>query len=410
MISLSKFPKAFLTCSVAIILAGCNTTTDISYEPETQLSDGKVVEVTQIKKPNKISPRLEAKLAQRKTINQTGAWSGMFESEAIFEKRKSNYGFVWNWYKPTGSLNSFKLTHLEWHYHEKKWEWLGKPYPPQFLRTSVPYSYSAFEEHTQRYWNDLTSQELPKAILNNWAVQTDGASSDGVFFDFWHNKHPIHFNETVVRNARKDIAKEFRNQFGDQFIIAGNVNWEKDVDTISYLNGVFLELFKDDGYRVYNSSELRKIENLLEYYEKNLQHPKLIALEGWRATASLNDKDRNTPENRKMAKLLTAMSVVLPTNGYILYADNNQDTPNYDHAHLNYDFYSFDIGKPTGPRVKVSNGVSYKQHQEGFIAYNITSRAKSFEINGSNRTVSIEPKSGLFCKETGDAFDCLTVD
>ena len=27
-----------------------------------------------------------------------------------------------------------------------------------------------------------------------------------------------------------------------------------------------------------------------------------------------------------MAKLLTAMSVVVPTNGYILYGDNNTDT------------------------------------------------------------------------------------
>ncbi|MBT5429741.1 MAG: hypothetical protein HOK89_07455, partial [Rhodospirillaceae bacterium] len=69
MLIFSRLSQAFLTCFVAIILAGCNTTTDTSYEPETQLSDRKVVEVTQVKKPNKISPRLEAKLAQRKTIN-----------------------------------------------------------------------------------------------------------------------------------------------------------------------------------------------------------------------------------------------------------------------------------------------------------------------------------------------------
>ena len=50
MISLWRFFKAFLTCFVAIILAGCNTTTDTSYEPETQLSDRKVVEtVTQLR-------------------------------------------------------------------------------------------------------------------------------------------------------------------------------------------------------------------------------------------------------------------------------------------------------------------------------------------------------------------------
>ena len=33
-----------------------------------------------------------------------------------------------------------------------------------------------------------------------------------------------------------------------------------------------------------------------------------------------------------MAKLLTAMSVVIPTNGYILYGDNNNDTPDGDYA------------------------------------------------------------------------------
>ena len=90
------------------------------------------------------------------------------------------------------------------------------------------------------------------------------------------------------------------------------------------------------------------MENLIVYYEKNLQFPKLIALEGWRKTTANTAEDRNSPENRKMAKLLTAMSVVIPTNGYILYADNNNDTPDGDHEHTYYDFYSFDIGKPTG--------------------------------------------------------------
>ena len=60
--------------------------------------------------------------------------------------------------------------------------------------------------------------------------------------------------------------------------------------------------------------------------------------------------------------------------------------------------------------MKVSSGVSYKWHQEDFIAYNITSRTKKFELKDSGRTVSVEPKSGLFCKESGDDFDCLTVD
>ena len=92
----------------------------------------------------------------------------------------------------------------------------------------------------------------------------------------------------------------------------------------------------------------------VSYYNKYLAKPKIITLNGWRKTVDLSDEDRNSSENRKMAKLLTAMSVVVPDNGYILYGDNNRDDDHTDHYHLYYDFYSFDIGRPTGPRVKVS--------------------------------------------------------
>lgn len=156
----------------------------------------------------------------------------------------------------------------------------------------------------------------------------------------------------------------------------GNVNWRKDTATVDYINGVFLELYKEPFYpsskRLYNSGELNRIEGLLSYYEQNLQEPKIIVLEGWRKTKNVTDEDRNSSENRKMAKLLTAMSVVIPTNGYILYGDNNPDRPDGDHHHILYDFYSFDIGKPTSGYNKVKSGVGYKEHKKGFIAYSIT--------------------------------------
>ena len=211
--------------------------------------------------------------------------------------------------------------------------------------------------------------------------------------------------------ARTAIAKKLRAKIGPEKIILGNVNWRKDTATMPYINGVFLELYKkpynSSGNRLYGNQELQKIESLLNYYEEKLQAPKLIALEGWRKTKSVTDEDRNTPENRKMAKLLTAMSVVIPTNGYILYADNNNDTPDGDHAHLFYDFYSFDIGKPTSGYNKVRSGVGYKEHDKGFIAYNITGSSKKFKRkNGQEHT--IEAKSGLFCKDVGAKTECLS--
>ena len=129
-----------------------------------------------------------------------------------------------------------------------------------------------------------------------------------------------------IEKARIAIAKKLRKKLGPDKIIMGNVNWRKDKDTVDYINGVFLELSKKESKRTYRTSELKKIEGSLNYYEKNLQPPKLVALAGWRKTKAITDEDRNTPENRKMAKLLTAMSVVINTNGYILYSDNNQDS------------------------------------------------------------------------------------
>ncbi|MBT4778602.1 MAG: hypothetical protein HOO03_10215 [Rhodobacteraceae bacterium] len=233
--------------------------------------------------------------------------------------------------------------------------------------------------------------------------------------DWWHDSQTSSsgYSKHQVRKARIEIAKKLRNEIGPDKIILGNVNWRKDKATVPYINGVFLELYKspyhESSGRLYRLQELKKIEGLLNYYEKNLQEPKLIALEGWRKTKSVTDKDRNTPENRKMAKLLTAMSVVIPTNGYILYADNNPDTSDGDHAHIFYDFYSFDIGKPTSGYNKVKSGVGYKEHEQGFIAYNITSKPQKI-IRANGQEHQVEAKSGLFCKDVGSKAECLSVD
>ena len=101
---------------------------------------------------------------------------------------------------------------------------------------------------------------------------------------------------------------------------------------------------------MHSPDELGKIERTMIRYEKKLLPPKLIALEGWRKT-SVNmgnkrnstaiNRDRHSPSNRKMTRLMTAMSAVIPSNGYMLYANNNQDTSDGDHGHIIYDFYKF---------------------------------------------------------------------
>ena len=144
------------------------------------------------------------------------------------------------------------------------------------------------------------------------------------------------------------------------------------------------------------------IESLLEYYQKNLKYPKLIALEGWRKGNS--DKHKNG-FNLRIAKILTAMSVVIPENGYITFSDNHKKDA--DTTHSFYGFYNFDIGKPVDKGQKLKSGIGVKKHENGFIAYNITGNNFNLDINGKN--VSVPQYSGLFCKGTTN-LKCLSVD
>jgi hypothetical protein len=70
---------------------------------------------------------------------------------------------------------------------------------------------------------------------------------------------------------------------------------------------------------------------------------------------------------------------------------------------------NFSIGKPTSGYTKVKPGVGYKEHKQGFIAYNLTNKSQKItRANGQKHQV--EAKSGLFCKDVGSKAECLSVD
>jgi len=341
---------------------------------------------------------LKEKLQARKTINAFNAWN--------LHSRDKGYGLVWNGYT-RNRPRAITLNEVYWNY----------TYTQRPVSGINKYLTKRNWDHDAEYGKTLANKiidpEFQNFIVDVMAKKLKANKTDGIILDWWHDyqQSSSGYSKHQVRMARTAIAKKLRARIGPDKIIAGNVNWRKDTATVPYINGVYFELYKEPYYpsskRLYGSQELQKIESLLNYYEEKLQTPKLIALEGWRKTKNVTDEDRNTPENRKMAKLLTAMSVVIPTNGYILYGDNNPDTPNGDHAHLFYDFYSFDIGKPTSGYNNVRSGVGYKEHDRGFIAYNITGSSKKFKRkNGQEHT--IEAKSGLFCKDVGAKTECLS--
>ena len=400
----SRLSQALAPITFALTLAGCNTTTDTSYEPETQLSDRKVVETVPKDTSNKISPRLEAKLAQRKTINVFKAWDSPGTFGDVYEK---HYGLYWT-VEAKAPSHTLTLNQINWAFNYPRFSYDDYPGVQKFT-LNTPWGHDA--EYGETYAIDLNRSDYAEYMARIAYASITANKADGVMLDWWHDEHPTALSKNQIRKARERLLREYRKLDNNKTIVLGNVNDRTDLKFARLTNGVFLEHWKKP-FDKYSKNQLFKMENRLEFFDKNLLEPKIIAFNAWKKSERdmLSRLNRQSENNRRYAKLFTAMTVVVPKNGYILFGDNNQDEPDSDHNHDYYDFYSFDIGRPTGPRVKVANGVSYKQHQEGFIAYNITSRAKSFKLSGSNRTVSIEPKSGLFCKERDDALDCLAID
>ena len=163
------------------------------------------------------------------------------------------------------------------------------------------------------------------------------------------------------------------------------------------------------------------MDELLKFHDQNLQEPRIIAFEPWRITKKLSKekvqelyrgrkidkKDfkyiekiirrnyRSSPENIKFAKLFTAMAMVIPENGYILYGDNNPDNPNGDHFHDFYDFYNTDLGKETSIGMEITEGVGFKMYEKGVIVYNYTK--ERYKIKFTNqKEVTIDPLEGIF--------------
>ena len=342
------------------------------------------------------------KLKARKTINVFKAWNA--------HRGLDGYGLYWSggWTgNPHADQKKNRVSLKEVYWYASYIKLFPGPYPG--IKKYLTKKYFTEMEHGKRLSTKIIDPNFQDFIVNYTVKIVEENQGDGVIFDWWHDNLRPHngYSKPQVRKARIAIAKQLRKKLGPDKIIMGNVNWSKDKATVPYINGVFLELSKKESKRTYRTSELKKIESSLNYYEKNLQPPKLVALQGWRKTKAMTDKDRNTPENRKMAKLLTAMSVVINTNGYILYDDNNQDSGN--NFHILYDFYKFDIGKPTSGYTKVKAGVGYKEHKQGFIAYNITNKSQKItRANGQKHQV--KAKSGLFCKDAGSKVECLSVD
>jgi len=335
-----------------------------------------------------------AELNERKTFNIFRAWNASISPE--------KYGLYWTHDIYDELPGKFSLETPNWNYHYVDEPYNDYPGIAQFVREGVDWG------HDSKYGKTLATDYTNPAFHDYFAdlVANLNSDVDGIMLDWWHDRHyEINSDEinseSEVAEARAQIAQHVREKMGDDFLLVGNVNWDKDTATIDNLNGVFLELWKPN-FNAYTSFEIDTMVDILKYYENELLYPKLIAFEPWRVTdqSKPRTEDRLTPENERFAKLFATILNVHTSNGYYLYTDSNfEDTSEgvfegtlIDHNHAWYSFYDLDIGKPTSKGVQVDNRIGVRRYEKGLLGYNYTS--KDVEIITPNGTIKIPSESG----------------
>ena len=360
--------------------------------------------------------RIDQVLSKRKTINVFRAWSG-------YTFGTSGYGLMWSAVSPTPPTSiGLSIREMLWAYTYPDKFHFGQDGFEKFM-TNKKWGDKAWQEYGRTYNIDYTHPEFLDYFAKLVRKRTENI--DGVMFDLWRNNNHSYYggkSSSTVKKYRYKIAKSIREEMGKDFIILGNVNWEKQRDTHEFLNGVFLELWKKTRSG-YTCKQIKDIASIIEFHDKNLSYPRLVAVNVWKIAKNPPkekekeltkkifgkevdikkfDKDywiknyRSSPENIRFAKLFTAMAMVIPENGYILYGDNNRDNPNNDHHHEIYDFYKIDLGKPTSLKTEIVDGLAFKLHEKGVIVYNITKN--NYLIKFDKKEVLVKSFEGVFEK------------
>ena len=360
--------------------------------------------------------RIDSVLANRKTINLFRAWRS-------WELGSKDYGLGWGvrTVSPPTSTH-LSLREIFWAYTYPDLNYSGQIGMEKFALKSK-WGDKAWQEYGRTLNVDYTHPDFLDYITKLVKSRTEGM--DGVIFDLWRNDNHSYYggkSSSTVKKYRYKIAKSIREEMGKDFIILGNINWEKQKDTHEFINGVFLELWKKTRSG-YTCKQIKDIASIIEFHDKHLSYPRLVAVNVWKIaknppkekekelTKKIFGKEvdikkfdknywiknyRSSPENIRFAKLFTAMAMVIPENGYILYGDNNRDNPEHDHYHEIYDFYKIDLGKPTSLKTEIVDGLAFKLHEKGVIVYNITKN--NYLIKFDKKEVLVKSFEGVFEK------------
>ena len=235
---------------------------------------------------------------------------------------------------------------------------------------------------------DFTQEAVQDLVVEKVLELKNSGLFDGIMLDWWSEDFatsPVgvdDWSETILTReeelrARLAILQKIRFNVGDNFLILVNANTRKIPQSAAYVNGIFMESYKDEYNRSYNLDEIKQMERTLLWAEQNLKPPQINCLEGWRLvtkyTGDLETRiaERNSNQNQQSMRMITTLSLT-HSDGYVLFSDDNT-MPTPDHLHNWYNFWDIDLGYPVGQkaqRFQQIEGLFIREFEKGWTAYN----------------------------------------
>ena len=246
----------------------------------------------------------------------------------------------------------------------------------------------------RHYFIDFRLPEVQDIIVQQAISVAKCGLYDGIFLDTWSDAGPVlvsyddvpdserqyysTFEEEI--EARLSIIQRIRANVPDDFLILCNSNWAKLPITGSYINGGFMETFRD-GYDVYQNRTLAEIEDALLWFEENVREPRINCLRG----EGIPTEPPDSPNNRRWMRFFTTMSLTL-SDGYALYTLGG-----LYQRHIWYPFWGADLGQPIGPKAQLYQNIPslyIREFTNGWAVYNRSGQARTITLPSSATPVS----------------------
>lgn len=238
------------------------------------------------------------------------------------------------------------------------------------------------------YLIDFTNPDMQNLMVKQAVTLDKSGLFDGIMLDWWNEDYatsPIAVDDwsaTILTRAaeseaRLSILHKIRAAVSEDFLILVNANMRQIPKSASYVNGIFMECYKQEYAKGYNLEQMLLMEETLLWAERHLREPQINCLEGWRVVMDyMGDldtrvKERNSEENQQWMRMITTLSLT-HSDGYVLFGDDNA-IPVSDHLHNWYDFWDADLGQPIQKKAvqyREVTGIFIREFAKGWAVYN----------------------------------------